>query len=208
MAKDQHIDKVILTSEYLAPVSSIWMYYHANEVLVEACENYQKKSTRNRARIAGPNGIETLSVPLQKGKTNTPITEVQISYESNWIEKHLQAIKTAYSNSPYYEHYIGDLTNILYSQHRLLFDLNQEMTDLLLSKIDIVVDAQHTLDFKVSYPDTVVDLRMTPINQKSWTIFEPKRYQQVFEERHGFLQNLSALDLLMCKGPESIYSLI
>ena len=208
MAKETSINKVILTSEYLAPVSSIWFYYHGTQIMIESKENYQKKSTRNRARIIGPNGIETLSVPLQKGKTGTLITEVEISYESNWPEKHLQAIKTAYGNSPYYEHYIDELAAIIDSKPKLLFDLNRQLTDYLLQKMNIEVDIGQTQEFQSSYPADIVDLRRSKINQESTGGFLAKRYQQVFEERHGFVGNVSAIDLLMCKGPESLLSLL
>jgi hypothetical protein len=38
--------------------------------------------------------------------------------------------------------------------------------------------------------------------------FHPRRYYQVYEQRHGFLPNLSILDLLFNMGPESIFYLI
>jgi len=155
MAKETSINKVILTSEYLAPVSSIWFYYHGTQIMIESKENYQKKSTRN------------LSVPLQKGKTGTLITEVEISYESNWPEKHLQAIKTAYGNSPYYEHYIDELAAIIDSKPKLLFDLNRQLTDYLLQKMNIEVDIGQTQEFQSSYPADIVDLRRSKINQES-----------------------------------------
>ena len=34
--------------------------------------------------------------------------------------------------------------------------------------------------------------------------FFPRRYYQVFEQKHGFLPNLSILDLLFNEGNESI----
>jgi hypothetical protein len=37
--------------------------------------------------------------------------------------------------------------------------------------------------------------------------FEPKPYYQVYQQKHGFLPNLSILDLLFNMGPESIFYL-
>ena len=37
--------------------------------------------------------------------------------------------------------------------------------------------------------------------------FQPKAYYQVYQQRHGFLPNLSILDLLFNMGPESVYYL-
>ena len=38
--------------------------------------------------------------------------------------------------------------------------------------------------------------------------FQPRRYYQVYELKHGFLPNLSILDLLFNMGPESIFYLL
>jgi len=121
MAKETNINKVILTTEYLAPVSSIWFYYHGTEIMIESKENYQKKSTR----------------------------------------------KTAYGNSPYYEHYIDELAAIIDSKPKLLFDLNRQLTDYLLQKMNIEVDIGQTQEFQSSYPADIVDLRRSKINQES-----------------------------------------
>ena len=37
--------------------------------------------------------------------------------------------------------------------------------------------------------------------------FTPRPYYQVYRQKHGFLPNLSILDLLMNMGPESIFYL-
>ncbi|MEI3440030.1 MAG: WbqC family protein, partial [Bacteroides uniformis] len=37
--------------------------------------------------------------------------------------------------------------------------------------------------------------------------FSPKPYYQVFQEKHGFLPNLSIVDLLFNMGPESLLML-
>ena len=34
--------------------------------------------------------------------------------------------------------------------------------------------------------------------------FQPRRYYQVYEQKHGFQPNLSILDLLFNEGPEAV----
>jgi hypothetical protein len=123
---DRSIAKsAILTTEYLPPISSLWLINYCDTIILEYCENYQKKSTRNRCKILGVNGIDILSVPLKKGKNSRmPITDVEISYDSEWIANHLHAIKSAYGNAPYFEYYFDDLEQILKSEHRRLVNLN------------------------------------------------------------------------------------
>lgn len=199
------MDRAILTSEYFLPISSLFLYHNCAEVLIETCENYQKKSTRNRAKIIGANGIENLSVPLKSGKNNKmPIQQVEISYDSDWVINHLQTIKSAYGNSPFYEFYIDDITELLESKIATLYELNSCITNFMLDQFDIETVSKSTLEYKVSYDQHSIDVRNSNYNKRVIPNYTPKRYGQVFEEKLGFVAGLSSLDMLMCKGPEGI----
>jgi hypothetical protein len=195
----------ILTTEYLPPISSFWAAIHADTVWLEQHENYQKKSTRNRARILGANGIEELSVPLKKGKnSHMPIPEVQISYEDRWQEKHLHSIRSAYGNAPYFDYYFEDLQAILKSTPQSLLLLNQGLMNFIIRSLDLELNLRPTTEYIHSYGKDACDLRSFKFNDTIAESYIPKRYNQVFEEKHGFISGISILDLLMCKGPESI----
>ena len=58
-------------------------------------------------------------------------------------------------------------------------------------------------------PNGIKDFReaINPKHPAPDADFEPKPYYQVYQQKHGFLPNLSVLDLLMNMGPESIYYL-
>jgi hypothetical protein len=197
--------KAIIKSEYLPPISTFWAAHNSDVVLLEVNENYQKKSSRNRAKILGVNGIDVLSVPLQKGKNNNmPITEVAISYHENWQTKHLNSIKSAYGNAPFFEYYFDDIEQILKNKYDLLIDLNQSLFSFFNKSINLDISIQKTSMYTKDYADSDCDLRFMKFNQKEIKGYTVKKYNQVFEEKHGFIGGISILDLLMCKGPESI----
>jgi len=56
-------------------------------------------------------------------------------------------------------------------------------------------------DFTTAYIDD--PLAKTLITAKSNPVFQPDQYMQVFQEKHGFISNLSALDLIFNLGPSS-----
>ena len=196
---------VILNTEYFPPISSFWAISNSDKVLLEVCENYQKKSTRNRSKILGVNGVEVLSVPLKKGKNNKlPISQVEISYQDNWQNKHLHSIKSAYGNAPYFEFYFDSIDQIIKAKHKLLLDLNQGLFNFLFQSLNLDVELTKTESYLKSSPDSVCDLRQLKFNSPQIEGYNAKKYYQVFEEKHGFIDGISILDLLMCKGPESI----
>ncbi|MEM9546626.1 MAG: WbqC family protein [Bacteroidota bacterium] len=195
----------IIKTEYLPPVSTFWALANSDKVLLEVKENYQKKSTRNRARIQGVNKIEVLSVPLKRGKNSKmPIENVQVSYDDNWPGKHLHSIRSAYGNSPYFDFYFESIETIIRTEYDTLLELNNTLLNLFLESLTLSTDIQNTTAFKSEYEINDCDLRFVKYNDPILPNYTPKKYNQVFEEKHGFVPNLSILDLIMCKGPESI----
>lgn len=195
----------LLSTSYLPPVSWCAAVWNSEEVYIEACENYQKGSPRNRCHIAGPNGVQRLSIPLLKGKhQQTPVREVRIAYDEPWQRQHWRTIKTAYGNAPFFEHYADEIAPFYERRYEFLFDYNLDLLTFILKK---------KLGWKGSFVLTqewlpsekwksATDLREAfSGEQGEWPDwFSPTRYPQVFEERQGFLPNLSVLDLLFCCG--------
>lgn len=160
---------------------------------IEAHENYQKGGWRNRCRIAGPNGVQTLTVPLEKGKhQKMPIREVQISYRNDWWREHEQAIRTAYGRSPFYEFFAEELFSVARAQPATLWELNQALLGKVLELLRWPVKPELTDDFVppgsagYTWPADLPD-SLPP-------------YPQVFTDRHGFTSGLSVLDALFCSG--------
>ncbi len=182
----------------------IWVHIlKARSVRIEANENYQKKSQRNKSTILCSSGPQLLSIPLQKGKhQKRKIKEVKISYDENWPKLHLKKVEDAYGQAPYYSFYIEELSNILSSDEPLLYNLNFRLINWLAEKMDLDLSLIETFEYKKDYP-TLKDLRTKySLSDKMTTILETP-YPQVFESDFGFMSNLSIIDLLMNQGPES-----
>lgn len=161
----------------------------------EAHENYQKGGWRNRCRIAGPNGEQLLSVPLEKGKhQKKPIQEVRISYRQEWWREHEQAIRTAYGRSPYFEYYAADLFAVVRARPETLWALNEGLTEVILRLLNWEIPRGETKSF--------VGTEATDFRRVADASASLLPYPQVFTDRHGFLPGLSILDALFCLGPQ------
>jgi hypothetical protein len=195
---------ILIEAQYFPPVQYFVVLAQAAEVWVEAQEHYQKRSYRNRCRIAGANGQIRLSVPLEKGKNEQmPIQEVQIAYRNNWHAAHWRSIRSAYGKAPFFEFYAEEIKPLLYAKPSSLFELNLSLAIKLLELIQLDVSLHLTDEYQPQAPDRALDLRGAIHPKQPQLGFQAGTYPQVFLERHGFLPNLSILDLLFCAGPQS-----
>lgn len=195
--------KTLLLPLYCPPVSYFAAWAAAETVWLEQHETYQKGSYRNRCHIAGPNGLQRLSVPLEKGKHDgRPIREVRIAYHEPWITLHRRSLQTAYGKSPFFEHYAPAVFRELERRPRFLFDLNIALIHRFLAFLQLDAGKLQLTEAYLPCPaPDARDLREAIHPKKPPALALPP-YPQVFEERHGFLPDLSVLDLLFCLGPE------
>jgi len=196
---------------YWPPVSWMALATASNGVQIEACEHYQKGSYRNRCHIAGPNGLQRLSIPLLKGKhQQTPVREVRIANDQPWQRAHWRSIRTAYGNAPFFEHYADEVSPFFEKNFVYLFDLNLEIIHFLLKKAawtgQLMLTEQFEKPGRATLAGPTLDVRgsISPHSAPEKTLFDPLPYPQVFLERHGFLPDLSALDLLFCLGKQGL----
>jgi hypothetical protein len=191
--------EVWLTTAYLGTVEYYSFLIDSGTVHIEAFENYEKQSWRNRFRILSANGVMDLSIPVVRGDSpGQPIREVRIDYRQNWQKNHFRAVESAYRRSPYYEFLIDEIRFIWQIRTEYLFDFNNlAMAAVLkLMKKDICVEL--TRDYR---PDGFYgpgDFRylIHPKEKKQGTGYVPVPYHQVFSDRFGFVQGLSILDWL------------
>lgn len=181
-------------------------------VYIEACENYQKQSYRNRCHFYSDTGRQALSFPIvhiDGSHNNIPITEVEVDYSSGWVVRHERAIVSAYRTSAYFEYYADEFFAILDSRPVTLFSLNWSLTEFFIEKTGLYVDMRRTEDFcpfgSEMYGD---DYREKIHPKKENAILHElqleKPYFQVFSGKYGFIPNLSIMDLLFNEGPDSI----
>jgi WbqC-like protein family len=180
----------VLHTAYWPSVQWLSRLWHHEQVAIEAWEHYQKGSIRNRCTIAGPNGPQLLSIPLEKGKhQQTPIREVRVDQTQHWARQHWRTIKTAYGNAPYFEHYAPRMERLYTKPPELLYDFNHTVLIFLLEALKWGGHISTTDAYCGPHQLAAPDMAFRP-------------YAQVFQERFGFRENLSGLDLLMCCGPK------
>ncbi|WDF81445.1 WbqC family protein [Mucilaginibacter sp. KACC 22773] len=196
----------VLPMFYLPPVEYfVQLNTYKPDILIEREEHFPKQTYRNRANIYSPEGILTLVVPVVKGsKTHTKVKDVKISYDFDWQRLHWLSLGACYRSSAYFEYYEADFARFYDKQKQVtyLFDYNQELLQLLFKFLKIKTELQYTSEYHAEYP-SVPDFRAS-IHPKKETELQQKPYFQVFEDRQGFLQNLSIVDLLFNQGPQAI----
>jgi hypothetical protein len=171
---------------------------------IDTAEHYQKMSYRNRYRISGSNNPVLLSIPLTNGRNqHTPVAEVRIHNEERWQTQHWRTLVSVYKRSPFFDHYEDSLRPLFETEFNLLTDFNKVALTWVKQQLKLRFEIQETDVFVKDYPVEVVDLRK--VNEKDINL--PK-YYQVFEERVGFIPDLSILDLMFSEGPGAVGWLI
>lgn len=176
-------------------------------VYIEACENYQKQSWRNRCRILAADGPAYLNFPIvHEGSHELPITEIKVDYSTPWVLKTKRAIASAYESSAFFDYYKDDLFSILDSHPETLFELDMRIIRFFLDKTGIAADLRLTDTFQPF--SGVEDYREVLHPKRPNTVLKDlgleKPYFQVFAQKYGFTSDLSIMDLLFNEGPDSI----
>jgi hypothetical protein len=189
---------------YLPPVEYFTkLKTYKPDILIEKQEFLVKQSYRNRANIYSPDGMLTLTVPVVKGsKVHTLYKDVRISYDFRWQRQHWMGLETCYRRSAYFEYYEDDFVKFYQTNYTHLFDYNEELLHLILKLIKLPLNIGYTETYEKQYPQ-MEDLRNS-MSAKKEPKLEQKTYFQVFEERKGFMKNLSIVDLLFNQGPQTI----
>ena len=165
--------------------------------MFEYHENFIKQSIRNRCEILAANGKLNLIIPRKhKANGKTKISEIKISYSEDWQKIHWKSIESAYNSSPFFEFYKNKLKPYYFNEEIYLIDFNKKIQFEILKMINEKIE--HKTSSKYNENGKFIDLRNSEFKSK---IIE--KYDQVFIEKHGFISNLSILDLLFNKGPET-----
>lgn len=176
-------------------------------VQLEACENYQKQSYRNRCYILAGDGPQMLQVPVVHD-ADMLITAVRVDYSTPWVLRTERALDTAYETAAYYEYYRDSLFPLLEAQPETLWELNLSLIRWCLERCGIACRLEPTADFAA--PDTLADDYRYCIHPKRpdtvlSSLGLDKPYYQVFRDRlGGYSPGMSILDLLFNEGPDSI----
>jgi hypothetical protein len=174
---------------------------NAEVVYFEVCDNYQKQSYRNRTEIYGANGKLALTVPVSYTQKNRQLyKDVAIANDDLWQQQHLKSLQSAYSMSPFFEFYIDDLMPLFEKQFSYILDFNLKCFEILKDSLQLDINIETTTLFEKN-PEHKADFRkLVNRNYETNTL---QSYTQVFTDRHGFISNLSILDLLFNEGPNT-----
>ncbi len=205
----------LLSSAYFAPIQWYQKLNRYDVCLIEQHDHFVKQTYRNRCVIATANGVQTLSIPVEKfDDVKCEMKDVRISDHDNWRHQHWNALLSAYGESPFFEYYQDDIRPFYEKKWKFLFDFNMEITHTLCELLDIQSDIRPTEEFlpmdktgetALPYADFREVIR--PKRPLADADFVPKPYYQVYEQKIGFQPNLSILDLLFNMGNESIFYL-
>ena len=192
------LNNPLLPTAYLAPVKYYAILLQAKNCSIEHHEHFIKQSIRNRCEIYGANGKLRLTIPKErKGSSKTIISEIKISYKDDWQKLHWNAIKSAYNSSPFFEYYSNELEVFYQEKESNLIIFNNKLQEVILDLLQEENNSTPTVEYLHSG-------NFTDLRNHDFILENPEKYNQVFMEKHGFIPNLSILDLLFNLGPESL----
>ncbi len=193
---------MLLYPTYFSPIIQYIALAKNNEVTFEVEDNYQKQTFRTRCYIYGANGKQLLNIPILRANSRQKTKEVLLENSFNWQQQHLKSMASAYKSSPFYEFYEDDLTDLLLKKHKYLLDLNLDCQQFIIDNLPIELIIHKTTTFQLAYAKDI-DFRFLA-DAKSERNYNLSKYTQVFSDKHGFIENLSVLDLLFMEGPNAI----
>ena len=196
---------VVLTSTYLGNIQFYSKLVHFSEIWIEQHCHYTKQTYRNRCKIATANGVMALSIPTIKPATEKCKTkDIRIDNSQHWQQIHWRAIEAGYNSSPFFEYYKDDFAPFYTNKFEFLVDYTFQLQSLVIALLELdckvqLTDAYTTYDDALDYRDALSAKKEIEDND-----FVISSYYQVFENKFGFIPNLSILDLLFNMGNESI----
>lgn len=177
-------------------------------MLLEQHENFQKQSYRNRCCIYGANGKQSLVIPVRhRHHEKIPIARVTIDHSEPWQKNHLKAIESAYRLSPFFEYYADELCAPYQQKEPSLLLWNHNFLTLVLKILGIPQDLYYTSSWQSEHAncsDFRNSIHPKTRLQEPDSSFRSVVYPQVFQEKYGFLSNLSIIDLILNEGPHAL----
>jgi hypothetical protein len=189
--------------QYFGSISYIKDLMQNNLVYFNNDQLYTKMSFKNRMVIGTAQGPLHLSIPIIGGRDQKiPIKDVKISYDISWMDQHYKSIVSNYKRSPFFEYYHDDL-NELYKKPTIF------LIDFLL-KINEWVSKQIKGKWEISSSEPNLSIyQFDKCLPKNYHLIDVRiNYQQVFEDKIGFMPNLCILDLLFCCGGKQANALL
>jgi hypothetical protein len=197
---------------YILPLTylgNILYYAHltSGRCTIDIHSNYIKQTYTNRCSIISANGIQDLTIPIIKPKEKTPIKDIRISSHDNWQQLHWRAIQSAYNSTPFYEYFCDDYLPFYQKKWDFLLDFNLKIQEKTLELLNFQKIEPYLSDTYIEKSNfNTKDLREV-INPKKFDVSLYNNlntpYYQIFNQKFGFMPNLSIIDLLFNMGNEA-----
>ena len=191
---------ILIHPTYFPSISHFAAIVQAEKVTFEMEDNFQKQTNRNRTYIYSPNGIQLLNIPVKHSKiAHQKTKDIQIENDFDWQKQHFKSLEAAYRSSPFFEFFEDDLLPIFEKKHSFLMDLNLEVFELITRCLRMKIEYTSTTEYIHEIESNeITDFRYLANGKKDQSQFES--YTQVFDDKFGFINNLSVLDLVFNEG--------
>jgi hypothetical protein len=190
---------------YFSPISQYKAILNSETLIFEIEDNFQKQTYRNRCYIYGANGKLLLNIPVSHPKSVKKIKTKDILVEnSDWQKQHYKSLTSAYNHSPFFEFYKDDLRKIFSKKYTYLLDVNLDSFNFIKNALELPIEYKFSKTYEENKPNDFRDLA----DSKKKVEISFLSYIQMFDQKFGFLKNLSILDLLVMEGPNSINFLV
>lgn len=191
---------LLIHPTYFPSVSHLVAMSQSDRIVFEMEDNFQKQTNRNRTYIYSPNGIQLLNIPVKHSKQiHQKTKDVKIETDFDWQKQHFKSLEAGYRSSPFFEYFEDDIRPVFEKKYTFLMDLNFETMHIVSKCLRMKFEYETTTEyFHEVDSNTILDFRTLADGKKDDSLFET--YPQVFEEKQGFLNNLSVLDLIFNEG--------
>lgn len=186
---------------------------------------FKKNEWQNRNKIKTAQGWQWITVPVRY-RFPQKINEVLINNNVNWHRKHLEALATNYSKTPFFRQYIHFFQDFYANKWDKLVDVNVEMIKLLKDLLNIESRTLMASGFiaRDRSTDRLVDICKaigadtyisgpSGANYIDFERFQAENIHVLFHDFHhpsypqlygDFLSHMSVIDILFNCGPESL----
>lgn len=199
------MQNILLHPQYFGSIAQFTAIAQGDAIVFENEDNYQKQTYRNRTYIYGANGRLLLSVPIKhtgKEGERKRYKDIQIENDFPWQSLHWKSLETAYRTSPFFEYYEDEFAPLFTTKKKFLLDFNYECLQAVLECLQLDINYSKTESYQKE-PINQTDLRTLTIAKKERD-YTFESYIQVFSEKHGFIPNLSILDLIFNEGTNAL----
>lgn len=192
----------LLTPTPFANCSSFAVIAQSETVTFEMCGNFQKQTFRNRFYIYAANGKLQLNIPVIYSQKNRELyKDIKIFNEEKWQLNHWKSFESAYKTSPFFEYYEDEIKPLYTTDFKYLIDFNKASFDIICECLQLQVETNETKDFEKEVGNKSDYRALAERKSKGFNL---EQYNQVFNDKHGYISNLSILDLLFNEGPNAL----